>query len=288
VSTHGGFGTGGDGPSVDDVTTTSLKHSKPSTLRRAVRHPLGWCGLGTAAIALSSGLLTAAGPVGSLLAAAVALALYVGVMRLAGRRTPELSRTRSELLRGAGVGLAFVLGSFAVIAALGGYSLHWDPQAAVLGTLVAVLGASVTEELVFRGLAFQALERWRGPHLALAVTAALFGVIHLLNPGASLWSSVAITLEAGILLGAAFWWRRNLWFAIGLHAAWNAAENLLGIPVSGHAPAGLWQTTTSGSSWLTGGSFGLEASVVPVLLSLVLAVPMLLAARRGNTPASAS
>jgi hypothetical protein len=59
---------------------------------------------------------------------------------------------------------------------------------------------------------------------------------------------------------------------------------LLGVPVSGHAPdARLWTVHTTGSSLLTGGSFGLEASVVPVAIGLLLAVSMFAAARRrGN------
>lgn len=110
----------------------------------------------------------------------------------------------------------------------------------------------------------------------------LFGLAHLFNPGANLWSSVAIAIEAGVLLGAAFLWRRNLWFAIGLHTAWNAIEGLFGIPVSGHADPALAQVTEHGPAWLTGGSFGMEASLIPVLASVAIATPMLIAARRAG------
>ncbi|WP_369812159.1 CPBP family intramembrane glutamic endopeptidase [Mycobacterium tuberculosis] len=41
------------------------------------------------------------------------------------------------------------------------------------------------------------------------------------NPGATWFSSVAIAVEAGILLGAAYMLTRRLWLAIGIHAAWN-------------------------------------------------------------------
>jgi hypothetical protein len=86
------------------------------------------------------------------------------------------------------------------------------------------------------------------------------------------------------MLGAAFLWRRSIWLVIGVHFAWNTAEQLLGVPVSGHAPdARLWNVHTSGSQLLTGGGFGLEASIVPVVFGLLLAVSMFAAARRrGN------
>ncbi|GHE50102.1 hypothetical protein [Streptomyces griseoaurantiacus] len=42
-------------------------------------------------------------------------------------------------------------------------------------------------------------------------------------------------------------------------------------------------TYPTGPDLLTGGEFGLEASIVPVIVSLLIAIPMLIAAhRRGN------
>lgn len=88
--------------------------------------------------------------------------------------------------------------------------------------------------------------------------------------------------EAGVLLGAAFLWRRNIWSVAALHFTWNTAEQLLGIPVSGHVPDGLFTVDTHGSAILVGGSFGLEASVVPVLIAVTLAVPMLVLSHRNS------
>ncbi len=90
-----------------------------------------------------------------------------------------------------------------------------------------------------------------------------------------MWSSLAIAVEAGVLLGAAFLWRRNIWFVIGLHFTWNTTVALLGIPVSGHPSNGVLTTHVSGAEWLTGGGFGLEASVVPVVVSVLIATAML-------------
>lgn len=239
------------------------------------RHPLTWLLTGAVAITVSTGALMGDGVVRPLLAAAAALGIYPVVMRgLAGRPTPELAGAGGELLRGAATGAGFLLTSVAIVTLLGGYVLDWAPRSGVVATVSVAVGAAVAEELLFRGLAFQAIERIGGSRWALAVTAAFFGLAHLLNPSATLWSSAAIALEAGVLLGAAFLWRRNLWFCIGLHAAWNAAEGLLGIPVSGHREAGLWVTHPGGAAWLTGGSFGVEASVVTVVVSLALTAAM--------------
>jgi uncharacterized protein len=205
---------------------------------------------------------------------------------LARRSTPEIARQRAgiEALLGVLTGTIFIAGSVFIIMALGGYSFQLASSAntgsVLLSSIGAALGAAIVEELIFRGLMFQAIDRLGGKPLALAVTSLFFGVAHLGNTGATLWSAFAIALEAGVLLGAAFLWRRNLWFAMGLHFAWNAIEGLLGIPVSGHSTAGLFTVEVNGAALLTGGDFGLEGSIVPVVGSLLLSIPMLIGAAR--------
>ncbi|MBB3131165.1 hypothetical protein FHS19_005885 [Paenibacillus rhizosphaerae] len=215
---------------------------------------------------------------------------------LARRSTPEISRRHAgiETVLGVLTGAIFIAASAIIIIALGGYSFQWAGSGntgfVLITTIQTALGAAIVEELIFRGLLFQAMEQWGGKALALAVTSLFFGAAHLGNAGATLWSAFAIALEAGVLLGAAFLWRRNLWFTMGLHFAWNAMEGLLGIPVSGHAAAGLFTVKVNGAALLTGGDFGLEGSIVPVVVSLLLSIPMLIGAARnqrsnvGNLP----
>jgi uncharacterized protein len=207
---------------------------------------------------------------------------------LARRSTPEIARQRAgiEAVLGVLTGTIFIAGSVFIIMALGGYSFQWASSAnagsVLLSSIGAALGAAIVEELIFRGLMFQAIDRLGGKPLALAVTSLFFGVAHLGNTGATLWSAFAIALEAGVLLGAAFLWRRNLWFIMGLHFAWNAIEGLLGIPVSGHSAAGLFTVEVNGAALLTGGDFGLEGSIVSVVVSLLISIPMLIGAARNQ------
>lgn len=207
---------------------------------------------------------------------------------LARRPTPEISRKRAgiEIVLGMLTGTIFIAGSACMIIALGGYSFQWassaDTSSVLIASIESALGGAIVEELIFRGLMLQAIDKLGGKPLALAVTSLFFGVAHLGNPGATLWSGFAIALEAGVLLGSAFLWRRNLWFAIGLHFAWNAIEGLLGIPVSGHPATGLFTVKVHGAALLTGGSFGLETSIVPVVISLLISIPMLMGAARNQ------
>ncbi|MER5887168.1 CPBP family intramembrane glutamic endopeptidase [Streptomyces sp. NPDC001941] len=258
-------------------------------LRRLARTPLGWAVCGMLGIGLVAALTaTGPGPVPAL-GAVGAVAVYAWVMRrLAQRSTPEIARAGAlrEAALGGGLGLAFILVVLALITLFGGYSFTWAGHGfvgVVWSAVMMQLNAAVAEELMFRGLALQALEQRWGSAVAITVTAVFFGAAHLGGAGASLWGAVAIAVEAGVLLGVAFLWRRSIWFVAGLHFTWNTVQQLAGVPLSGHTPDGLFTVETAGSSVLTGGRFGLEASVVPVLLSLLIIVPMLVRARRQGT-----
>jgi len=140
------------------------------------------------------------------------------------------------------------------------------------------------EELLFRGILFRWIEAFAGSWAALVVTSALFGLAHIFNANATWTSSLAIMVEAGALLGGAYMLARNLWVPMGLHAAWNFTQGFIfDVPVSGNDMHGLVQAKLSGPVLLSGGPFGLEASMIGVVLSIPLgAFLILLAARRGH------
>ncbi|WP_235213373.1 CPBP family intramembrane glutamic endopeptidase [Amycolatopsis sp. MJM2582] len=252
-----------------------------------MRFPLVWTLAGIVGVGGVSALSSGGPPVLAAVGAVAAVAVYWAVMRYVARRsTPEIAKTRAGSLAFLGIGLGFLFIAVSMLIVITEFSFTWAPGSAVvtvMSIMAVQLGAAVTEELLFRGLLLQGLERLGGSWFALASTAVLFGAIHLANPGATLWTGFAIAVEAGVLLGATFLWLRSIWAAVGLHFAWNTTVGLLGLPVSGHASPGLLITRPMGPELVTGGQFGIEGSIVPVVVSLLLAVPMLVAAhKRGN------
>lgn len=141
----------------------------------------------------------------------------------------------------------------------------------------------VTEELLFRGIILRWLEEFAGSWIALAITSALFGLAHIFNPGATLFSSFAIAVESLFLCGA-YMLTRSLWVPIGLHAAWNVTQGaIFGIAVSGEAAHGLVKSQLSGPAILSGGGFGLEASVIAVVIAGGAGIgSIVFAAKRGE------
>ncbi|MGH8369386.1 MAG: lysostaphin resistance A-like protein [Gammaproteobacteria bacterium] len=147
--------------------------------------------------------------------------------------------------------------------------------------LVGAILAGVMEETLVRGVLFRIIEESLGSWIALAISAAVFGALHAFNPGATVVSSIAIALEAGVLLAAVFMYTRRLWMAIGLHAAWNFTEGgIFGANISGTDAQGMWTSTFTGPEYLTGGKFGPEASVVAILVCLAAGAVFLLLAKR--------
>lgn len=146
----------------------------------------------------------------------------------------------------------------------------WGSWTPLPMSLLSLLGGAVAEEMIFRGFLFRLIAGLGGNWTALAVTSALFGLAHLGNREATLASSAAIAIEAGILLGAAYAASGSLWLPIGIHAGWNFAEGpVFGMAVSGNAQRAAWIAgQLHGPALLTGGAFGPEASIVAVVVCL--------------------
>ena len=139
--------------------------------------------------------------------------------------------------------------------------------------LLTAVVPGITEEIVSRGILFRLTEEGLGTWIALLVSALFFGFAHISNPGATAWSSLAISIEAGLLFGLLYHVTRSLWWCIGLHAGWNFVQGaVFGIPVSGIRVDGLLDSQLQGPDWLDGGGFGAEASVLTVLTCCVISL----------------
>ena len=146
---------------------------------------------------------------------------------------------------------------------------------------VAILApAALTEELALRGYAFTLLVRAWGATTAVVTTSVLFGLLHLFNPGVTALSVVMVTL-AGVFLAVVRLAFNSLWAAWLAHFAFNFVQvAAFHTPVSGLAiPQPNYRTVAAGPDWLTGGTWGPEASV-PAAMGMLI-VSFLLAVRAG-------
>lgn len=217
---------------------------------------------------------------------ACAVAFYKLVLRHLGDRPRDDLPIRGAFAdTGRGVALGFTIMAVTTgMAALAGayWIAGWgNSTSAAFILLDAGLGAAVLEELVFRGIVFRWLEELTGSWAALALSALLFGFMHGSNPNATTFSSVAIAIEAGILLGGAYMLTRNLWLAIGIHFGWNVTQGyIFDVPVSGLQVDGLVDARFGGNELLSGGAFGLEASIFALIIATGTGIVMVMKAKR--------
>jgi membrane protease YdiL (CAAX protease family) len=225
---------------------------------------------------------------GALLLCAIVLSSYWAYVRIIEKR-PVTELSRPGMLRelGAGVllGACLFCLTVGVLTALGVYQVTGsNGWTAMLATVPGFILAGILEEVVMRGIVFRIVEQSLGSWMALAISAAIFGLLHLLNPGATLLNAGAVMLEAGVLLAAAYMLTRRLWFCIGIHIAWNFTEGgIFSAVVSGGHAKGLLQAKLAGADWLSGGAFGAEGSVVAVAICTAAGILIVAkAARKGS------
>ena len=212
---------------------------------------------------------------------------YVGFVHLVERRpAAELSGRGAVGETGAGIAVGAGLQTACVgaVAALGYFQVTGlNPVSAIVPTLAMAVASGYVEEVVFRGVLFRIVEESLGTWIALALTSLLFGFVHMWNPNATVFSSFAIAMEAGVLLGAAYVLTRRLWLAVGIHFAWNFTQGgIFGGRVSGLSMDGLLESELSGPMLLSGGEFGLEASVFGLALGTATGVLFLVRAGRSG------
>ncbi len=203
---------------------------------------------------------------------------HVEEHRIAAQGLPLLPGWFRQFSIGCAVGLLLVILAVIPIAIWGSWSFRTTVNsmsaARVALALLVVISGALAEELMFRGYPFQRLVDAVGAPGAIVVFSTLFGVVHLSNPGASVWGLI-ITVAIGVLLSVTYLRTRALWMPWGIHFAWNTVLGLiLGLPVSGLRLFNVAvHATVGGPKWLTGGSYGIEASApgaLAILVGLVL------------------
>lgn len=169
------------------------------------------------------------------------------------------------------IAILWLLGFYRV----NGFDLVW---LSLIGALASTFVRAFASELIFRAAIYRITEEWLGTWWALAISAILFGLMYVSGSGVTIFSALAVTLYAGVILGAVYALTHRLWMALGLHMAWDFAnEGIFGLGVgqTGASIKGLFQANLSGPELFTGGAGGVEASVVTLMIMLIAGILIL-------------
>jgi membrane protease YdiL (CAAX protease family) len=215
--------------------------------------------------------------------AAFAAAAIMGMLEgrpFGGYGLPRAAALGARFRQGAAWGMAMIAGILFLIRAFGGFSFGglamrgpvlWG-YAALWG--VAFVFVGLFEEFLFRGYAQFTLTTGIGFWPAATTLSAAFGAIHLRNGGEDKIGALSV-FAIGMFFCLTLRRTGNLWFAVGLHAAFDWGETFLfSVPDSGLvAPRHLLNSSFHGSVWLTGGTVGPEGSVLAfVVIGIAAAI----------------
>lgn len=233
----------------------------------------------SAALAWAMAALSAGGDplwIQSLAVAGSALLITLGLSRLtswtlAAQGWRKFKESTRGFGLGAGIGLSMAIGACTASLGLGARlrpefsgSQAMTPAWSILAILLA---AALGEELLFRGFPLVRLSTAVGRLRASLALSAIFALVHLGNPGMTLLAGFNVML-AGLVMSAAFFGAGGLATAWGLHFGWNAGLGVLfEAPVSGVGfDLPLWDYTSGGTWWITGGRFGPEGGLVATVV----------------------
>jgi membrane protease YdiL (CAAX protease family) len=190
-----------------------------------------------------------------------------------------------EAIEGGMLAVFIISGSSLLLNATG--HLKWmeiifDPKALFLsfGSIVLI---AFYEELIFRGYILNNLMDSFPKWLALLISAILFMIFHWTSSG---FFPLFNMLIMGLILGLNYIYTRNLWFSICFHVGWKFMVG----PVLGFSGdetfQTLLQTEMKGDENITGGTSGLEGSVLLMAVSLISLIALYIFLQKKLNPVS--
>jgi len=186
---------------------------------------------------------------------------------------PRASAFRAGFWQGMAWGISMITAMMLLILAFRGFSLGGPALGGASLWRYALLWGAVFlcvgffEETLFRGYAQFTLATGLGFWPAASVLSAAFGALHLGNTGEDKVGALSVFV-VGMFFCLTLRRTGSLWFAVGLHAAFDWGETFLySVPDSGLVVRGhLLNSSLHGPAWLTGGTVGPEASVMAFLV----------------------
>lgn len=139
------------------------------------------------------------------------------------------------------------------------------------------LATGIVEEMIFRGVIMSALEYCFNKWVAVLVPSVLFGLLHIIGNNLDFLGTIQL-LAAGSMVGILFslvtYESGSIFSSALMHGVWNMVMvgGILNIGREADKASVFNYVLDSNSFLITGGDFGVEASVVSVMVYLIFAV----------------
>jgi uncharacterized protein len=155
----------------------------------------------------------------------------------------------------------------------------------MMPAFIMAFTAGFVAEIIIIGIVFRLVEKQFGTGVSITIMLILFIIAHSGVKDGNLISVLSTSINAGLLLPAAYVFSRSLWLPIFMHFAWDFTEpGIYGaINPSISITKSLFDSKISGSRLITGGPLGPQNSIQALIICLVLGLIFLwLAKMKGN------
>jgi uncharacterized protein len=203
------------------------------------------------------------------------------------RKITELSS--STFIENANLGFisGFLLQSLFifVIFIAGGYVIvRVNAFSDIIPAFTAALTAGFVAEIIIIGIVFRLIEKQFGTAISITTIIIIFIIAHSGVKDGNLISVLSTSINAGLLLPAAYVFSRSLWFPIFMHFAWDLTEpGIYGaINPSISITKSLFDSRITGTRLITGGPLGPQNSIQALIICLVLGIIFLRLAKKKN------
>lgn len=188
------------------------------------------------------------------------------------REIKELSKTNLKTELFGGFLFGFLVLSFVILILylLGYYSIDGISDLSyLLAPFSFLVLAALIEEVFFRLIIYRIIEKWIGTYLALLLISIIFTVPHLFNDNVTLLS-VLLLLTFGFAHSIMYTYTKRLWLPFAFHLGWNFAQPFYGSNLSGTEEEHIINSTFDGPVLLIGSEFGIEDSILSIILLLTV------------------
>ncbi|MBP3887531.1 MAG: CPBP family intramembrane metalloprotease [Cellulosilyticum sp.] len=153
-----------------------------------------------------------------------------------------------------------------------------DKWTTVTGAVVFIgLGVGIAEEMVFRGVIMSVLEHRYNKVVAIIVPSVTFALVHAIGMHYDFISIFQLLIAGsvvGILFSLVTYESGSIWNAALMHGIWNMSMigGILNIGDSANERAIYNYVLDTNSRWISGGDFGIEASIISIVVYLIFIV----------------
>lgn len=215
----------------------------------------------------------------------VILIAYLFVRKFLKRSPKSLGLVDKDKIKNYGKGLILGIGILAIVVVLlrfmgiANIAINFTNMNLLMFLLFALawMIQGFEEEFIFRSILMNHFAKNGNIIRAILLNAVIFSLLHSVNNGFGILAFVNILL-VGIIFSLVFYLTDSIYLSAAFHSFWNMAQaNIFGISVSGIAQSqnSVFLTSLKGPALISGGNFGIEASLITTLVLAVILIVLI-------------